>query len=242
MSQAPDASDTGSDAKGSMFSSFLPGTSSSKDSSEPSNTSIFTKLVNKVQYVTSKSLDDPKAAEFARQKVIQDAQDQEVADRKAKDDAAAAKQLVDKKKAEEKVKDIQDRSQFSVSRAAGHTASGILTIFGYLLLAGVMMYGGHLAANQVIGYNAPFRLLTFFYGSLFFFYHIPKGLYDKYINKKKLEFYSFLPLSTYHPTGDLEKFVVGPFCYSETQESQAARAVVESLYSTAFTRSQIKTS
>ena len=239
MSQAPDS--TSKDTTGSMFSSFLPGTSSSTDSSEPSNTSIFTKLVNKVQYVTSKSLDDPKAAEFAREKAIQDAQDQAVADRKAKEKALAAKQLEDKDKADAKVKDLQERSQFNITRATGGTASGILKIFGSLLLAGVMMYGGHLAANQAIGYNAPFRLLTFLYGSLFFFYHIPKGLYDKYINKKKLEFYSFLPLSTYHPTGDLEKFFIGPFCYSETQESQAARAVVQSLYSTAFTKSQIKT-
>jgi hypothetical protein len=204
--------------------------------------SLITKLSNKINYYTSKALDDPDAEEYVKQQAIQEAQDKAVADRKLAEDADAAKQASDAEVASLKIKDLETRNKFSVTRATGDTASGILKIFGSLLLVGIMMYGGHLAANQAIGYNAPFRLLTFFYGSLFFFYHIPKGLYDKYVNKKKLEFYSFLPLSTYHPTGDLEKFFLSPFCYSETQESQAARAVVESLYSTAFTKSQIKTS
>jgi len=203
--------------------------------------SLITKLSNKINYYTSKALDDPDAEEYVKQQAIQEAQDKAVADRKLAEDADAAKQASDAEVASLKIKDLETRNKFSVTRATGDTASGILKIFGSLLLVGIMMYGGHLAANQAIGYNAPFRLLTFLYGSLFFFYHIPKGLYDKYINKKKLEFYSFLPLSTYHPTGDLEKFFIGPFCYSETQESQAARAVVQSLYSTAFTKSQIKT-
>ena len=204
--------------------------------------SLITKLSNKINYYTSKALDDPDAEEYVKQQAIQEAQDKAVADRKLAEDADAAKQASDAEVASLKIKDLETRNKFNITRATGGTASGILKIFGSLLLVGVMMYGGHLAANQAIGYNAPFRLLTFFYGSLFFFYHIPKGLYDKYVNKKKLEFYSFLPLSTYHPTGDLEKFFLSPFCYSETQESQAARAVVESLYSTAFTKSQIKTS
>jgi hypothetical protein len=204
--------------------------------------SLITKLSNKLNYHTSIALDDPDAEEYAKQQAIQQAQDKAVADRKLAEDADAAKRASDAEIASLKVKDLESRNKFSVARASGETASGILKIFGSLLLTAIMLYGGHLAANQAIGYNAPFRLLTFFYGSIFFFYHIPKGLYDKYINKKKLEFYSFLPLSTYHPTGDIEKFFLAPFCYSETQESQAARAVVESLYSTAFTKSQIKTS
>jgi len=204
--------------------------------------SLITKLSNKINYHTSIALDDPDAEEHAKQQAIQQAQDKAVADRKLAEDADAAKQASDAEIASLNVKDLERRNKFNVTRASGETASGILKIFGSLLLTAIMLYGGHLVANQAIGYNAPFRLLSFFYGSMFFFYHIPKGLYDKYINKKKLEFYSFLPLSTYHPTGDIEKFFLSPFCYSETQESQAARAVVESLYSTAFTKSQIKTS
>jgi hypothetical protein len=210
------------------------------DSSSSSNTSIFTKLVNKVQYVTSKSLDDPDAAEFAKEKAIQDAQDKAVADRKAAADTIAAKELATKKEADEKAKTLEDKSQYNVYRAAGNAASGILSVFFSLLLVSLMMYGGHLLANRDIGYNMPFRLLSFFYGSLFFFYHIPKTLYDKYISKKQLEYYSFLPLSTYAPTGDLEKIFLGPFCYTETQTALEATSLVEQMYSTAFKQTQIK--
>jgi hypothetical protein len=224
----------------SMFSSIVPGTSSSTDSSAPSNTSIFTKVVNKVQYVTSKSLDDPKAAEFAKEKAIQDAQDKAVAERKAAADSIAAKELAKKKETDEKAKTLEDKSKYNVYRAAGNAASGILSVFFSLLLVSLMLYGGHLVANRDIGYNTPFRLLSFFYGTIFFFYHIPKGLYDKYISKKHLEYYTFLPLSTYAPTGDLEKIFFGPFCYTETQTALEARSLVEQMYSTAFQQTQIK--
>jgi hypothetical protein len=234
MSQALDSSDTNSN--------IVLGTSSSIDSSAPTNTSIFTKLVNKVQYVTSKSLDDPKADEFARQKAIQDSQDKAVADRRAKADAEADKKAKADAEANKKAKDLESRRHFSISRATGNAASGILGIFGFFLLTAVMLYSGHLVANRDIGYNAPFRLLSFLYGTLFFIYYIPMGLYDIYVNKKRLIYYTFLPLSTYEPTGDLEKFFLKPFCYTENQDSQAAKMAVEALYSKAFQKSQIKTS
>jgi hypothetical protein len=211
------------------------------DSSEPANTNIFTKLVNKVQYVTSNSLDDPKAAEFAKQKAIQDAQDKAVKDRKAVADEEAAKQAKIEKDKEIKSKELESRSEFNISRLTGNTASGILKVFFSFILFSLILYSGHIVANRDIGYNAPFRVLSFIYGSVFFFYHIPKTIYDVYVSNKKLEYYTFLPLSTYQPDGIITKLFLGPFCYTETQHTAAARSTVEALYSEGFQKTQIKT-
>ena len=203
---------------------------------------VLTKLANKINFHASKALDDPEAETYAKEQSIQLAQDKAVAERKLQANADAAKDSETKSQIDKKAKELQSRSQFSVFRATGQTATGILSIFGFFILAAVMMYSGHLVANKDIGYSSPFRVLSFLYGSLFFIYHIPMGLYDIYVNKKRLIYYSFLPLSTYQPSGDLEKFFLGPFCYTENQESQAAKMAVEALYSKAFQKSQIKTS
>ena len=75
---------------------------------------------------------------------------------------------------------------------------------------------------------------------MFFFIQIPKMLISRYWYQIKPGYYTFLPISLYEPKGDLEVFFLGAFCYKEDTASQLARAAVETMYKTAFEKSQIK--
>jgi hypothetical protein len=136
---------------------------------------------------------------------------------------------------------VADRSEFKPQRATGNVAAGIVKGFMSLILTLLILYGGHLAANEAIGYKIPFRILSFVYGCLFFFIEIPKMLIRRYWYEIKPAYYTYLPISTYEPMGDLEILFLGAFCYKEDNASQMARATVEALYKTAFEKSQIKT-
>jgi hypothetical protein len=203
--------------------------------------SVFTQISNKIQYSLSQAINDPKADAYARQQAIQAQQD---ADAKARRDAALANASAQEKarlKAEEDAKALAERSQFKPVRATGNVASGIIKGFMNFILALIILYGGHLAANEAIGYKVPFRILSFLYGCIFFFIEIPKMLIRRYWYQIKPPYYTYFPLSTYVPNGDLEVLFLGGFCYKEDEASQMARATVETLYKTAFEKSQIKT-
>ena len=203
--------------------------------------SLLTKIGNKIQYSISELVSDPKADAFARQQAIQAQQDAEA---RARRDAAAANASAQEKarlKAEEDAKALSERSQFKPVRATSNVAAGIIKTFMSFILALVILYGGHLAANEAIGYKIPFRLLSFLYGCIFFFIEIPKMLIRRYWYQIKPPYYTYLPLSTYEPKGDLEILFLGGFCYKEDDNSHMARAAVEALYKTAFEKSQIKT-
>jgi hypothetical protein len=203
---------------------------------------LWTQFTNKIQYLSSQFLNDPDADAYAKQQADQKAQDAEAQQRlddiktKTEEDAKA-KAIEDAKSA-----DIVDRTKFIPSRVAGKIASGVLNGFLKFFLICIMLYGGHLAANDMIGYKYPFRVVSFFYGSLVFYFFIIKMIYQKYWLKKELHSYAFLPLSTYVPSGNLEKIFLGPFCYTEDDYSMSAAAAVKELYSKAFEKSQIKDS
>jgi len=61
-------------------------------------------------------------------------------------------------------------------------------------------------------------------------------MWDTFKEGKVIPNYSFLPISTYVPTGDLEKLVLGPFCYVPDQASVDATAKVAQMYLEAFQR------
>jgi hypothetical protein len=202
---------------------------------------VFTQIANKIQYSLAQAINDPKADEYARQQAIQARHD---ADAKARRDAEYARASAQEKarlKAEEDAKALAERSQFKPVRATGNVAAGIIGGFMRFILTLVILYGGHLAANEAIGYKNPFRILSFVYGCLFFFIEIPKMLIRRYAYQIKPPYYTYFPLSTYEPNGDLEILFLGAFCYKEDEASQMARATVETLYKTAFEKSQIKT-
>jgi hypothetical protein len=199
--------------------------------------SLLSKLSNKIQLVASKQLDDPEAQEFARQKDIQERQDAEVRQReqaqKEQEDEEAAQSEEDKAAADELLR----RSEFKPYRAVGNAASEIIKILLSMALFIIILYGGHLAVNQAIGYRNPFRILSFIYGMVFFFLVIPKVIYETNVLNKPFKTYTFLPLSTYTPTGNFETFFLTPFCYVEDQFAIDARKAVESLYAAGLTAS-----
>jgi len=191
--------------------------------------SLLTKLSNKIQYITSKQLDDPEAEEYARQQKAQEKQDLAIKKREKEQEKKDAEAAAKKKEEDAKAAELVRRSEFKPGRAIGNSATQILKILGSLVLVLVMLYGGHLASNEAIGYKYPFRILYFLYGALLFIFVIPKSFYDSFILKKIKHFYSFFPLSTYVPTGNLESFFLTPFCYVEDQYSTEARKAVEAL-------------
>jgi len=200
--------------------------------------SLVTSLYNKVQYLASNQLSDPNADAYARQQAEQAKQDAEA--KKREEVAAAEKAKADAKKeeADAAAAELSARSKFDSRKLITDTANGILTGLGSVILICFCLYGGHLAANQAIGYNAPFRVLSFLYGAIVFFYVIPRSLYKVYGKGETLPYYSFLPLSTYVPNGNLEGIVLGLFCYQENDETIAARKVVEELYAAAYNKSK----
>ena len=202
---------------------------------------ILTQISNRVNYDLSKALNDPEVDAYAKQQAIQARQDAEVKARKDKEEVTAKKNLDAKAKADANASSLAQRSTFSVKRALRNTASGILTGFLSLILICFILYGGHLAANEAIGYKIPFRILSFIYGCIFFFIEIPKSFIRRYWYQIQIPYYSYLPLSTYQPVGDFETILLGGFCYKENENSSAARSAVETLYKSAFDKTQITT-
>jgi hypothetical protein len=203
--------------------------------------SLLTQISNKVQYSISEYVNDPKADAYAKQQAIQAKQDAETKERLNMAKAKSENSIKETEKANKAAALLADRSQFKPQRATSNIASGIIKGFMTLILILVMLYGGHLAANDSIGYKVPFRLLSFLYGSIFFFIEIPKMLIRKYLYQIQPKYYTYLPVSTYQPLGDLEILFLGGFCYKEDDASKAATAAIENLYKAAFDKSQIKT-
>lgn len=201
---------------------------------------LFTQVVNKIQYKISEWVSDPEAEEYAKQQAKQAKQE---AQTQARKQTAAEQERVKaaaKVKANARARDIESRSQFSPARASSNIVNGILDWFFRLLFILVAMYGGHIAANEAIGYNIPFRLLSFVYGTILFFIVIPMSLYNTYWLNIVPKYYTYLPLSTYEPKGDLAILFLGGFCYKEDQQAIDARNKVAELYKLGFEKSQIK--
>ena len=199
--------------------------------------SLLTSLSNKIQYMIAKNTSDPEAGEYAKQQADQAAADAKVKEERDKLAKQASDDADIKRKKDEEAAALTDRSKFKPTELIGDVARNILSVIGILILVFFLLYGGHIAANKAIGYKVPFRILSFLYGIVFSFWVVPKSVYDVYWKKETLPYFTFLPISTYEPVGDIEKIFVGGFCYKEDEVSSAARAAVAALYSDAFTKS-----
>ena len=199
--------------------------------------SLLTSLSNKIQYMIAKNTSDPEAEEYAKQQADQAAADAKVKEERDKLAKQASDDADIKRKKDEEAAALADRSKFKPTELIGDVARNILSVIGILILVFFLLYGGHIAANKAIGYKVPFRILSFLYGIVFSFWVVPKSVYDVYWKKETLPYFTFLPISTYEPVGDIEKIFVGGFCYKEDEVSSAARAAVAALYSDAFTKS-----
>ena len=199
--------------------------------------SLLTSLSNKIEYMIAKSTSDPEAEDYAKQKADQAAADAKVKEEQDKLAKQTAEDADIKRKKDEEAAALADRSKFKPKELIGDIARNILSVIGILILVFFLLYGGHIAANKAIGYKVPFRILSFLYGIVFSFWVVPKSVYDVYWKKETLPYFTFLPISTYEPVGDIEKIFLGGFCYKEDEVSSAARAAVAALYSDAFTKS-----
>ena len=199
---------------------------------------LYTKLSNKVQYMISEAVSDPNADAFAKQQAQQAKQDAAVAENERKAEQLAENLAAENEASEIEAASLAARSKFSSpTTVAVNVINGVVKGFMALIFICIILYGGSLAVNKAIGYSIPFRLLTFIYGMIFSFWVIPKSLYDVYSTNISAPYYSFLPLSIYHPVGSLESFFLGPFCYKEDDTTAAARAAVNELYKNAFLKS-----
>lgn len=203
--------------------------------------SLLTQVSNKIQYSISEWASDPEAEAYAKQQAKQREQDAEVEERLKKTKEAGDAAAAEREESDAKARELAERSEFKPQRATSNIAAGIIKGFMSFIFTLIMLYGGHLAANEAIGYKIPFRILSFAYGCIFFFIQIPKMLINRYWYQIKPPYYTYFPLSTYEPNGDLEVLFLGAFCYKEDEASQMARATVETLYKTAFEKTQIKT-
>ena len=199
--------------------------------------SLVSQLFNKIQYHVTKAVSDPKANEFVKEQAAQAKQEAEIKERKELE-------VTEKKKinemALEKQKEIinlNERNTFSIKRAIGKAASGILNALRIIVFIVLVIYGGILAANDAIGYNFPFRILSFIYGCVCFWYIIPRSFFHKYYAKIDVPYYSMLPISTYKPVGMFESLIYGPFCYTEDSRVLFAKQAVETLYKNGYLRS-----
>jgi len=199
--------------------------------------SLLTSLSNKIQYMIAKSASDPEAEAYAKEQADQAAADAKIKEQQDKLAKQTAEDTEIKRKKDEEAAALADRSKFKPKELIGDIARNILSVIGILILVFFLLYGGHIAANKAIGYKVPFRLLSFLYGMVFSIWVVPKSVYDVYWKKETLPYFTFLPISTYEPVGDIEKIFLGGFCYKEDEVSSAARAAVVALYSDAFTKS-----
>ena len=187
---------------------------------------LYNKAINKLD----KELDDPKAEEMAKRAEAQAKQEAEVAARLEKEEKAKLKAEAKRLRAEEKAKALQERAEFNVGKTVRSASTNILNITLIIGLVMIALYGGHLAANNAIGYSPWMRVLMFFYGSLLSFIIIPKTLYEVYWLGQPNDYYTFLPLTTYVPQNRFEEIVFGPVCYEDSEKVRAARDAVKNLY------------
>ena len=193
---------------------------------------------NKVQYMIAKNLSDPEADNYAKQQAAEAKQYAEAKKRKVEAAKNATEAEQQKKEEQEAALELQKRSQFSsVGDNVANILNGVLKVFSSLLLISLILYGGYISANKAIGYNIPFRLLSFLYGCIFFIFVIPKMFFDIYYNNIKYHHYAFLPLTTHVPSGNFENFFIGAFCYTENDTSRAAKEEVRQLYEKGFKNS-----
>jgi len=185
---------------------------------------------NKLKYQVDKELRDPEADAYAKQQALQAEQDKAVAERKA---LADKNSVADKKAAEEKKLEDEEKarkSKFSpVSHTSAKVAQNIFAVFSSLLLILLGLYAGSLSANKDIGYNIPFRIMSFIYGAILFPVIYIRMFIDMYRGIKR-PYYAFLPIWNYEPDGWVERIFWGPFSFVDDGGIGTAQQEVKDLY------------
>ena len=143
---------------------------------------LLTRTYNKVQYEISKKVSDPEADNYAKQQEAQAKQDKAAAERKTELDKQKDQKKQEDAEKKKEADELAKRSRFSPISEQIHTITKTINLYAIIfVILGLGLYGGKISANQAIGYNIPFRILSFFYGLLFFFIVIPVAFVKKYL-------------------------------------------------------------
>jgi cation transport ATPase len=199
---------------------------------------LLTRTYNKVQYEISKKVSDPEADNYAKQQEAQAKQDKTVAERKAELDKQKEQKKQEDAEKKKEADELAKRSRFSPISEQIHTITKTINLYATIfVILGLGLYGGKISANQAIGYNIPFRILSFFYGLLFFFIVIPVAFIKKYLYGTKILNYTFIPLKVHVTTGWAERVLIGPYCYQEDADYFSEKARVADLYKNGYDNS-----
>jgi hypothetical protein len=189
--------------------------------------SLFTKIKNAIEYRIDSVISDPEAEKYSKRKAKQDAHDEKVAENKQ---MRTEQQTTARNKAKQKEKqdaEIARNSKFNYNRAKGQFGRGVLFWTWAIILIICVLFGGYVAANDAIGYSIHTRILSFFYGCLFFWYIIPKYMYRKLWLKEVISSYALLPLIiSQSPVSFLGSIIY----YMEDVNAKAAKIHIEQLY------------
>jgi len=199
---------------------------------------LFTRTYNKIQYEISKKVSDPEADNYAKQQQAQAVQDKAAAERKAALDKQKGQKKQEDAEKKKEADELAKRSRFSPISEQIHTITKTVNLYATLfIILGLGLYGGKISANQAIGYNIPFRILSFFYGFLLFFIVIPVAFVKKYLYGIKILNYTFIPLKVHVTTGWAERVLIGPYCYQEDADCFSEKAKVAELYKNGYDNS-----
>ena len=199
---------------------------------------LLTRTYNKIQYEISKKVSDPEADNYAKQQQAQAAQDKAAAERKTELDKQKDQKKQEDAQKKKEADELAKRSRFSPISEQIHTITKTVNLYATIfVILGLGLYGGKISANQAIGYNIPFRILSFFYGLLFFFIVIPVAFAKKYLYGTKILNYTFIPLKVHVTTGWAERVLIGPYCYQEDADCFSEKAKVAELYKNGYDNS-----
>lgn len=181
-----------------------------------SDDSIFSRINNLISYKVYQATTDPDAKRFA---------DEQNAARKQQEAAAAA--AATKKQAEEDAKKQQDSNYKKATYSTSQFVKDVVkyTTLSFMIFIFVLfaVYSGHLAANDAIGREVPYRILYFIYGALFCIGVVPYYLIQR-LRGRSIKSYAILPIREGPVPSGIEGFFLSFISYLPDEESLAAKA------------------
>jgi cation transport ATPase len=171
---------------------------------------------NKVSHSINKTLTDPEADKWAKEKAEKDARDAAAAADAAAQEAAKKRDEQDKAAQQEAARKLQQRRKFTAKDAGKVALSTFSSVFISLLVIALMLHAGSLCANDAIARSMIYRIVFFIYGAVPFFavfiliyYHI----YRRYKGTMPRVF-TVLPLRVLpEQQSVLMSYLLSPFTY-----------------------------
>lgn len=197
------------------------------------NNSLLTNLKNKVAYKIHSAVYDQKANEFAEKKI--------------QNNAIETKQET----TTENSKYSDNPDKFSTARLLKKTSSQIWNILSYIFIPFLSLMLAMIVANDMIVYSVPIRIIFFiftfvvcyftkFYTVILGIFYTLKGGYSYYYNNMTGKppkdimptIFALLPITTYSPASSFAKFILYPFTYPKTPNTNEKIPIIMNNYYT----------